>query len=124
MSRVRDAEPEELRAEIALGGRLLVEFWAPWCVQCGPMAGVVERVAETLPDDVSVLKVSVEDEAVADEYDVSGLPAVALFVDGRPAASLSGFRRAPALIEELRPHLSGGTAPQAFGSAEAVETAG
>jgi thioredoxin 1 len=106
MTRVRDAGPEELRAEIASGGRLLVEFWAPWCVQCGPMAGVVERVAESLPEDVAVLKVSVEDEAVADEYSVSGLPAVSLYLDGRPAASICGFFRAPALLEALRPHLA------------------
>jgi thioredoxin-like negative regulator of GroEL len=104
--RVRDADGVELRAEIESGRRLLVEFWAPWCVQCGPMAGVVERVAETLPPDVSVLKVSVEDEAVAAEYDVQALPAVALYVDGRAATSISGFRRAPALLEALRPHLA------------------
>ena len=105
MSRVRDADGAELRAEIAGGGRLLVEFWAPWCVQCGPMASVVERVAETLPEDVSVLKVSVEDEAVADEFGVSGLPAVSLYLDGEAATSVTGFRRVPALLEALRPHL-------------------
>lgn len=106
MSRVRDVDGAELRAEIAGGGRLLVEFWAPWCVQCGPMASVVERAAETLPDDISVLKVNVEDSAVADEFGVSGLPAVALYLDGRAATSISGFRRVPALLEELRPHLA------------------
>jgi thioredoxin-like negative regulator of GroEL len=72
------------------------------------MAGVVERVADSLPEDVSVLKVSAEDEAVADEWSVSSLPAVALYVDGREVTALSGFRRAPALMEALRPHLAGG----------------
>ena len=103
---VTEADGDQLRAAIADGGRLLVEFWAPWCVQCGPMAGVVERVAQALPADVSVLKVSVEDESVADEFDVAGLPALTLFVDGRAQARLSGFRRAPALLAELRPHLA------------------
>jgi thioredoxin len=106
VSRVRDADGAALATAIAGSGRLLVEFWAPWCVQCGPMGGIVERVAETLPEDVAVLKVSVEDEAVAAAYDVSSLPALQLFVDGRAAASIAGFRRAPALIEALRPHLA------------------
>ena len=65
MTRVREADGSELRAEIEGGGRVLAEFWAPWCVQCGPMTSVVERLAETLPDDVSVLKVSVADAEVA-----------------------------------------------------------
>jgi thioredoxin 1 len=106
LTRVREAGADELQAEIDAGGRVLAEFWAPWCVQCGPMAGVVERVAETLPDDVAVLKVSVEDEAVAEAYSVSALPALTLFVSGRPEKSICGFKRAPVLIEELRPHLA------------------
>ena len=103
---VREVGGAELRAEIESGRRLLVEFWAPWCIQCGPMAGVVERVAATLPEDVSVVKISVEDEAVADEYGVRALPALQLFEGGRASASLSGFLRAPALVEALRPHLA------------------
>jgi thioredoxin 1 len=104
--RVRDAGAAELRAEIESGGRVVVEFWAPWCVQCGPMAGVVERVAETLPEDVAVLKVSVEDESVAETYSVTALPAVSLFVAGRAEKSINGFQRAPAVLEALRPHLA------------------
>jgi thioredoxin-like negative regulator of GroEL len=107
VSRVREADGSELRAEIDLGGRVLAEFWAPWCVQCGPMASVVERLAETLPEDVAVLKVSVEDADVAAEFGVSALPAVSLYVEGRAAAAVSGFKRVPALQEALRPHLAG-----------------
>jgi thioredoxin 1 len=103
--RVTDADGRQLRAAVASGGRLLVEFWAPWCVQCGPMARVVERVAETLPADVSVLKVSVEDAAVAAEFGVGALPALQLFVDGAAAASIAGFARPPAVMAQLRPHL-------------------
>ena len=107
MTRVREADGSELRAEIEGGGRVLAEFWAPWCVQCGPMTSVVERLAETLPDDVSVLKVSVADAEVAAEFGVSALPAVSLYVGGEAAAAVSGFKLVPALQEALRPHLAG-----------------
>lgn len=70
------------------------------------MATVVERLAATLPADVSVLKVNVEEATVADDYDVSSLPALQLFVDGHRAASIAGFRRPPALSEQLRPYLA------------------
>jgi thioredoxin 1 len=105
--KVADADREQLRSAIEGGGRLLVEFWAPWCVQCGPMARVVERVARTLPPDVAVLKVNVEDASVAEEFEVGALPALQLFVDGLPAASITGFRRPPAVLAELEPHLRG-----------------
>ena len=73
----------------------MVEFWAPWCVQCGPMASAVERVADGLPEDVSVLKVSVEDGAVADEWSVTSLPAIALYVGGSRRRSRSAASAAP-----------------------------
>ena len=95
--------PRSSAPSIDSGGRVLAEFWAPWCVQCGPMAGVVERVAETLPEDVAVLKVSVEDASVADAYSVSALPAVTLLrlrprreVDQRLQARARADRGAPA----------------------------
>lgn len=102
----REVDGAELRTEIERGGRLLVEFWAPWCPQCGPMEGVIRRVAESLPSDISVLKVNAEDEAVAAEYGITGLPLVLLFVDGGHVASIHGYKRAPVLREELLPYLS------------------
>jgi thioredoxin 1 len=99
--RIREADRGGLHAAIEAGERVLVEFWAPWCVQCGPMGKVVERFAEELADDVTVLKVSVEDESIADEYGLMGLPAICLFLEGRQAKLVTGFKGTAALREEF-----------------------
>lgn len=99
--RIKEADREGLRATIESEKRVLVEFWAPWCVQCGPMARVVERFVEDLPADIAVLKVSLEDETIADDYGVMSLPAICLFVEGEVSKLVTGFKRAPALREEF-----------------------
>ncbi len=100
-SRIREVDRDSLHGVIGSEKRVLVEFWAPWCVQCGPMARVVERFVEDLASDVAVLKVSLEDEAIADDYGLMSLPAVCLFVDGQPAKLVTGFKSAPALRQEF-----------------------
>ena len=104
-ARAQEVGLEDLRQCIASGGLVLVEFWAPWCVQCGPMAAVVERLAQQLPAEVAVLKVSVEDERVAEEFGIMTLPALQLFAEGGAIAQLTGFRGPAAIMEVLRPHI-------------------
>jgi thioredoxin 1 len=99
--RIREADRDGLRSAIDTERRVLVEFWAPWCVQCGPMARVMERFVEDVAADVAVLKVNLEDEAIADDYGLMSLPAVCLFVDGQQAKLVTGFKGAPALREEF-----------------------
>jgi thioredoxin 1 len=100
-ARIREADRDGLRSVIESEKRVLVEFWAPWCVQCGPMGRVMERFVEDVASDVAVLKVSLEDEAIADEYGLMSLPAVCLFLDGEPAKLVTGFKGAPALRQEF-----------------------
>lgn len=100
-SRIKETDREGLHAAIESEKRVLVEFWAPWCVQCGPMARVVERFVDDLAVDVAVLKVSLEDETIADEYGLMSLPAICLFVEGKPAKLVVGFKGAPALRQEF-----------------------
>ena len=108
MSRIVEAGADDLRSAVARGDRVLVEFWAPWCTLCGPMAHVVERLAAELPDEVRVLKVNVEEhEGAATEHGIGGLPAIVYFADGAAKARIAGFKRLPLLKEELRPHLTG-----------------
>lgn len=92
---------DELRTVIARGGPVLVDFRADWCMQCGPQANVLERVAPAY-DKVSFVSVDVgTDPGVADEYGVSGLPALLLFNGSELRTSLMGFSKAPKVRDAL-----------------------
>jgi thioredoxin 1 len=99
--RIREADRDGLHAALATESLVLVEFWAPWCVRCGPMARVVERFVDDLSPEVTVLKVNLEDESIAEDYGLMSLPSIGLFTDGKLSKLVTGFKGVPALREEF-----------------------
>ena len=82
---------------------VLVDFWADWCQPCKTLTPVLEAAVEGR--DVVLAKVDVEaNKALAREYDVSGIPAVKGFRNGRVVAEFVGARSRTAVdlfIDEL-----------------------
>ena len=82
---------------------VLVDFWADWCQPCKQLTPVLEEAVAGR--DVVLAKVDVEaNKALAREYDVSGIPAVKGFRNGRVVAEFVGVRSRTAVdlfIDEL-----------------------
>lgn len=65
------------------GKTVLVDFWATWCGPCRMIAPVLEEVAKERPD-ITVCKVDVDEEReLALEYNVSSIPTLLVFRDGK-----------------------------------------
>lgn len=75
---------ESFEKIIAQNGKtVLVDFWATWCGPCRMIAPVLEEVAKERPD-VTVCKVDVDEEReLALEYNVSSIPTLLVFRDGK-----------------------------------------
>jgi len=103
VSGVIEADQETLDSVAAGDAAVIVEFWAPWCTQCKAMGGIVERLAASMAERAPVLTLNVESHpAVAERYHVETLPAILLLRGGEVHRRITGFKRLPALLAELR----------------------
>ena len=82
---------------------VLVDFWADWCQPCKKLTPVLEAAVEGR--DVVLAKVDVDAcKTLADEYDISGIPAVKAFKNGRVVAEFVGAKSRTAVdafLDEL-----------------------
>lgn len=78
---------EETKTE----GIVLVDFWAVWCGPCQMQGPVVEELADER-SDIKVCKVNVDqDNALAMQYQVTNIPSLLFFKDGRLVKKEIGF---------------------------------
>ena len=63
---------------------VLVDFYADWCVPCKMFAPVFDAVAEELGDQMVFGKLNVDENMeIAENYQVSHIPTLILFKDGK-----------------------------------------
>eukprot|EP01062_Namystynia_karyoxenos_P001910 TRINITY_DN10664_c0_g2_i1.p2 TRINITY_DN10664_c0_g2~~TRINITY_DN10664_c0_g2_i1.p2 ORF type:complete len:253 (+),score=103.58 TRINITY_DN10664_c0_g2_i1:77-760(+) len=81
---------EEFGALKKAGGKLFVDFYAPWCQACKQLMPEFESLAEKHPD-VTFVKVNVDElEEVAGSEGASGLPYFTLYNSGQLVARIDG----------------------------------
>ncbi len=81
-------------------GVTLIDFFAEWCGPCRMLAPVVEEVADSLKDKASFGKVDIDKQVkLATEYQVTSIPTLVLFKDGKEVDRIVGLRDEKALKE-------------------------
>lgn len=78
---------------------VLVDFWADWCGPCRMMNPVLESLAR----DYKVCKVNVDaNQELAARYQISSIPALLIFKDGKIASQHVGVTSEANLRRELQ----------------------
>ena len=72
---------------------VLLDFYANWCGPCKMLAPVLHEIAEENADTLRVGKINVDEQMeLAMRFQVSSIPMLVLFKDGKAVAKSVGYR--------------------------------
>ncbi len=86
---------------------VMVDFWAPWCPWCMRLMPVFEEVSGQYDGKLIFAKVNVEkQESVAKANDISGIPIMKMFYNGKKVGELVGYMTKDKLVQGIDAMLS------------------
>jgi len=85
---------------------VLVDFYTQSCPHCKKMAPMLGQIAQEYTGSLKVVKMDImENQEIAHQYNIGGVPAFILFENGKPVESFVGEMSRPRLLSILKPHL-------------------
>ncbi|WP_207510984.1 thioredoxin [Longitalea luteola] len=85
---------------------VLVDFFAEWCGPCKMQAPVLQEVKSIVGDKVRIIKIDVDrSPAVAQQYQISGVPTLILFRNGQPVWRQSGLASKKQLVDLIQQYV-------------------
>ena len=97
---------ETFETALAEGKLMMVDFWAEWCVPCQMLGPVIESLADRYEGRAVIGKINTDEEqALAMSFQITGIPTVIFFKDGKEIDRLEGVMPPDAFIQVLEKNL-------------------
>ncbi len=104
MSDILEVNEKNFKAEVLdKEGKVLVDFWAPWCGPCRMQAPILERVLKTEGVKAGIVKLNTdENPKIAQQFGINSIPTLILFQNGKELERMIGVQPETALTAKLK----------------------
>ena len=103
MSKVKEINDNNFKSEVLEAqGKVLVDFWAPWCGPCRMQAPILDKIADSGDIDAKIVKLNTDESPkTAGDYSVQSIPTLIIFKDGKEIDRFIGTQPEKVLKEKL-----------------------
>ena len=85
---------------------VIVDFWATWCGPCRMLSPVLDEIEAEMPDQITVVKVNVDDaDEIAARYRIMSIPTLLFVKNGEIVDKTVGAMPKPTLLEKIKANL-------------------